>query len=282
MGSSDTISQTINLNGEYGMIQLKDIDCYIFDMDGTIYLGDQVIPGAHELLAHFDATGMPYYFFTNNSSKSPRDYTEKLRRLGFGDYDNSRVISSTHVTIQYIRRTYGEGAAIYAVGTPSLLSQLSEAGFDVSDIRVPDCVLVGFDTTYNFEKACRAVDLLRDGVPFLATNIDAVCPLEGGKVMPDCASICAMLTHATGREPKYLGKPFPETAAYIVDYTGIPAGKTAVVGDRLYTDMRVAIDNGMVAVGVLSGEMTMDDIDASEAKPHFLFDSAKELLDALK
>lgn len=264
------------------MIQLADIGCYVLDMDGTIYLGDQVIPGARELLAHFDAIRMPYYFFTNNSSKSRDDYAEKLRQLGFGAYDARRIITSAHVTMQYIRRTYGEGAAIYAVGTPSLLSQLTAAGFDVSDSRTPDCVLVGFDTTFDFKKASRAVDLLMDGVPFLATNIDAVCPMEGGRVLPDCASICAMLTHATGRKPKFLGKPFPETAAYIVDYTGIPAEKTAVIGDRLYTDMRVAVDNGMVAIGVLSGEMTRADIDASETKPHYLFDSVRELLDALR
>ena len=264
------------------MIQLSDIGCYILDMDGTIYLGDQVIPGARELLAYFDATRMPYFFFTNNSSKSPDDYIEKLKRLNLGAYDVSRIITSAHVAMQYIRRTYGKNAAVYAVGTPSLLSQLTAAGFDVSDSRTPDCVLVGFDTTYDFSKASRAVDLLMDGAPFLATNIDAVCPLEGGRVLPDCASICAMLTHATGRTPKFLGKPFPETAEYIVDYTGVPAEKTAVIGDRLYTDMRVAVDNGMVAIGVLSGEMTRADIDAGEVKPHYLFDSVKELLDALR
>jgi HAD superfamily hydrolase (TIGR01450 family) len=264
------------------MIQLSDIGCYILDMDGTIYLGDQVIPGARELLAYFDTVQTPYYFFTNNSSKSPDDYTEKLNRLHFGVYDASRIITSAHVAMQYIRRTYGEHAVVYAVGTPSLLSQLAVAGFDVSDKRTPDCVLVGFDTTYNFNKASRAVDLLMDGVPFLATNIDAVCPLEGGRVLPDCASICAMLSHATGRTPKYLGKPFPETAEYIVDYTHVPAEKTAVIGDRLYTDMRVAVDNGMIAIGVLSGEMTRADIDAGDTKPHFLFDSVRELLDAIR
>lgn len=264
------------------MYQLKDIECFIFDMDGTIYLGDQVIAGARELLAHLSATGKPYFFFTNNSSKSPDDYTAKLERLGFGTYDLSRIITSAHVTIHYIRQTYGANARVYAVGTPSLLSQLSAAGFDVSDTHTPDCVLVGFDTTYDFHKASRAVDLLRDGIPFLATNIDAVCPLEGGKVLPDCASICAMLTHATGCEPKYLGKPFPETAAYIVDYTGIPADKTAVIGDRLYTDMLVALNNGMCAIGVLSGEMTQGDIDASPDKPHFLFGSVQNLLEALR
>ena len=264
------------------MHQLNDISCYILDMDGTIYLGEQVLPGALELLAYLDSARIPYYFFTNNSSKSPDDYIAKLRKLGFGDYEHSRIITSAHVTLSYIRKTFGDSAVVYTVGTPSLLSQLSEAGFDVSDTRSPDCLLVGFDTTYDFKKASRAVDLLRQGVPFLATNIDAVCPLEGGKVLPDCASICAMLTHATGCEPKYLGKPFPETAKYIVDYTGIPAKKTAMVGDRLYTDMMVALNNGMVAIGVLSGEMTQADIDASDAKPHLLFSGVDTLLEALQ
>lgn len=263
------------------MNQLKDINCYIFDMDGTIYLGDQVLPGARELLSWLDTARIPYYFFTNNSSKSPDDYIDKLRKLAFGDYQRNRIITSAHVTISYIRKNFGENAVVYTVGTPSLLSQLSDAGFDVSDTRTPDCVLVGFDTTYDFSKASRAVDLLREGIPFLATNIDAVCPLEGGRVLPDCASICAMLTHATGREPKYLGKPFAETAEYIVNYTGIPAHSTAVVGDRLYTDMMVALNNGMIAIGVLSGEMTQADIDASDAKPHLLFSGADALLAAL-
>ncbi len=264
------------------MQQLKDIDCYILDMDGTIYLGNQELPGAREFLDYLDSVRIPYLFFTNNSSKSPDDYIEKLKNLGFGDYALGSIITSAHVAISYIRKIHGKNAIVYAVGTPSLLTQLSDAGFDVSDTRSPDCVLVGFDTTYDFKKATRAVELLREGIPFLATNIDAVCPLEGGKVLPDCASICAMLTHATGREPKYLGKPFPETAEYIVEYTGVPAEKIAVVGDRLYTDMMVALNNGMCAIGVLSGEMTQADIDASDAKPHLLYSGVDALLERLK
>ena len=124
--------------------------------------------------------------------------------------------------------------------------------------------------------------LLRQGVPFLATNIDAVCPLEDGAVLPDCASICAMLTHATGKQPKFLGKPFAETAEYIMRYTGIQAECTAIIGDRLYTDMRLAMDNGMCAIGVLSGEMTLKDIAQSGSAPQYLFASVMELYEELK
>ncbi len=263
------------------MIDLDSLRCYIFDMDGTIYLGSRVIPGATELLALLRERHIPYYFFTNNSSKSPDDYIEKLRKLGFGEYTRRDIITSADVTADYILKRFGSMASAYVVGTPSLLSQLSAAGIRLTESQ-PDCLVVGFDTTLTYEKCDKATALLRQGVPFLATNIDAVCPLEDGAVLPDCASICAMLTYATGKKPKFLGKPFVETAEYIIRYTGFDAAHTAVVGDRLYTDMRLAINNGMCAIGVLSGEMTQQDIDQSDAKPDYLFDSVRELTEHLK
>lgn len=256
------------------MFDLKSIECFVLDMDGTVYLGRRLLPGALELLELLAQRGVCYRFFTNNSSKSPEDYAEKLFRLGFGA--QPRVITSGDVSADYIIKTYGAGARVYAVGTVSLVRQLEACGIVCTD-ETPDCVLVGFDTTFDYAKADRAVALLRAGAPYLATNIDAVCPLEDDAVLPDCASICAMLTHATGRLPKYLGKPFPETARYITAATGVPAEKTAVVGDRLYTDMRLALDNGMCAIGVLSGEMTRADVDAGPDKPHFLIESVEAL-----
>jgi HAD superfamily hydrolase (TIGR01450 family) len=247
-------------------------------MDGTIYLEDRVLRGAHDLISYFDNHEIPYYFFTNNSSKSPNDYIEKLARLKFGTYDRTRIITSGDVTAEYLKRRFGSCPSAFVVGTPPLIEQLTAAGITCTDTKRPDCVLVAFDTTYHYAKAKHAVDLLRDDVPFLATNIDAVCPLDNGAVLPDCASICAMLTVATGKHPKYLGKPFAETAQFIEHATGVPLGQTAVIGDRLYTDMHLALDNGMIAIGVLSGEMTQQDIDASDAKPHFLFSGVDELL----
>ena len=264
------------------MIHLDSLQCYIFDMDGTIYLGSRVIPGATQLLALLRERRIPYYFFTNNSSKSPEDYIEKLEKLGFGEYTRKDIITSADVTADYILKRFGSNASAYVVGTPSLLSQLTAAGIRLTDTGRPDCLVVGFDTTLTYEKCDKATALLRQDVPFLATNIDAVCPLEDGAVLPDCASICAMLTYATGKQPKFLGKPFVETAEYIIRYTGIFAARTAVVGDRLYTDMRLAMDNGMCAIGVLSGEMTREDIEQSTDKPHYLFDSVRDLTELLK
>lgn len=264
------------------MISLHELQCFILDMDGTIYLGNRVLPGAYDLLALFNERQIPYYFFTNNSSKSPENYIDKLEHLNFGRFSRSNIITSGDVTADYVLNRFGPNATAYVVGTPALQEQLSIAGITCTDTQKPDCVVVGFDTTYCFEKATRAVDLLRDDVPFLATNVDAVCPLDDGMVLPDCSSICAMLTHATGKHPKYLGKPFPETATYIQNVTKMPVNKTAVIGDRLYTDMRLAVDNGMCSIGVLSGEMTQKDIEKENTNLDYVFDSVKNLYESLK
>lgn len=264
------------------MKRLKKIKCFVLDMDGTIYLGGRVLPGAKELLELFEKRDIPYFFFTNNSSKSPDAYIEKLQSLGFGSYNRNKIITSGDVTADYIKKTFGNDAKIYLVGTPSLKEHFEAEGICCIENETPDCVVVGFDTTYNFNKASRATDLLREGLPFLATNIDAVCPLDGGKVLPDCASMCAMLTYATGSKPKFLGKPFPETAKYISSKAGVAFEDIAVIGDRLYTDMHLAIDNGMCSIGVLSGEMTKEDIDNSEQKPNYVLTGVDELLIKLK
>lgn len=258
---------------------IKDINCYVLDMDGTIYLGEQAIPGAKELLSFFDANSIDYCFFTNNSSKSPADYQEKLKRLGLSEHP--RVITSGDVTAEHLHKTFGPAPSAYIVGTDALIAHLGAAGIR-HEARSPDCVVVGFDTSFDFAKASRAVDLLRAGAPFFATNVDAVCPLEGGRVLPDCASICAMLTHATGRSPQFIGKPFAQTAAYIGRFVGQSADRIAVIGDRLYTDMRLALDNGMCAIGVLSGEMTREDVERGGLTPHYLFDSVDGLYRLLK
>ncbi len=263
------------------MISLRDIECFILDMDGTIYLSERLLPGAKELLALLGERKIPYYFFTNNSSKSADDYIDKLQKLGLGNYSRRSLITSSDVIAEYIINTYGKHAKSYVVGTPEFLEQLGKEGIDCISEGMPDCLVVGFDTTLTYEKANHAVELIREGVPFLAANMDAVCPLDGGKVLVDCGSICAMLTHATGVKPKFFGKPFAETAEYIRKITNIPLSKTAIVGDRLYTDMRFADDNGMCAIGLLSGEMTREDIEKSDINIDYLFENALGLYNEL-
>ena len=148
------------------MIPIKDIECFVLDMDGTIYLEERVLDGAYDLINYFETHHIPYYFFTNNSSKSPSNYIEKLERLGFGKYDRKYIISSGDVAADYLKERFGANPKAYVVGTPPLIQQLTEAGITCTDEQTPDCVLVAFDTTYNFAKAKRAVDLLREGLPF--------------------------------------------------------------------------------------------------------------------
>jgi len=264
------------------MLKLNDIECFILDMDGTIYLSGRVLHGAKEMLALLEERGLPYYFFTNNTSKSTEMYVDKLYRLGFGDYPQEKIITACDVTADYVVKTYGKNPKAFVVGTQALRMDFESHGIDCIEEGVPDCLIVGFDTTFNFAKATIAVDLLREGVPFLATNVDTVCPLDNGKVLPDCASMCAMLTHATGAKPKFLGKPFPETSKYIQGFTGIPLNRTAMIGDRLYTDMRMAKESGMCAIGVLSGEMTKKDIEESSIRPDYVFNCMMDVYHAMK
>ena len=263
--------------------QLKEIECFVFDMDGTINLGYTLIDGALDLINKLKEKNIKFYFFTNNSSKSPMDYVEKLAKLGFSGITREHVMTSGDVMIHYLK-THFENPSVYLAGTPELEKQFREAGITLleSGCEAADAAVMGFDTTYNFEKADNVARLVSGGAPFLATNIDRVCPLEGGRFWPDCGSMCAMITHATGVEPKFVGKPFAETVEYILDKTGSERHKTAIVGDRLYTDIKTAVNGKICGICVLSGEVTYDEIMVDEVKPDYILDSVADIYNAIK
>lgn len=263
------------------MIRLNEIQCFIIDMDGTIYLGNSLIPGAKELIMLFEEKNITYYFFTNNTSMSAEYYSGKLSRLGFSEKSCKRIITASDVMANYIISFFGQHAKAYIVGTDALIERLEREGIIFTDSGTPDCVVVGFDTSLTYEKVFKAVGFIRAGVPFLATHVDAVCPIEGGAVLPDCGSICAMLSHATGIIPEFIGKPSQEAATYIKQITKIDLYKTGVIGDRLYTDIRFAVDNGMCSIGVLSGEMSLADIENSGIKPDYVFNSIMNVYEQL-
>jgi len=261
---------------------LEQIECFVFDMDGTINLGNTLIHGALELIRLLQEQRIKFFFFTNNSSKSPAEYVKKLTRLGFSGITQDHVITSGNVMAGYLHTRFPR-PHIYLAGTPFLAEQLREKGIVLlpEDARTADAVVVGFDTTFSYEKAVTACRLIAAGVPFLATNIDRVCPLEGGAFLPDCGSICRMLEHATGVPPKFVGKPFSETVEYILATAGTAAEKTALVGDRLYTDIATAVNGGVVGIAVLSGEISEADIDVSDIRPDYILNSVKDLWYAL-
>lgn len=261
---------------------IRDLECFVFDMDGTINLGETLIPGALELIHALLERKIKFFFFTNNSSKSPEDYIQKLHRLGFSGITRSHIVTSGDVAIHYLK-THFPAPKVFLAGTPALQAQFSQAGIALlpADTQAADAVMLGFDTTFNFEKADTICRLVSSGVPFLATNIDRVCPLEGGAFLPDCGSMSAMIEHATGIAPKFMGKPFAETVSFILDAAGTAPEKTAIVGDRLYTDIATAVNGGIVGIAVLSGEITQQDIDASEIVPDYTFDSVAGILEEL-
>ncbi|MEA4853798.1 MAG: HAD-IIA family hydrolase [Christensenella sp.] len=257
---------------------LRDIECFVLDMDGTINLGDRLIDGAKEYIECMQEKGIQFYFFTNNSSKAPLDYVKKLERLGFQGISRENIMTSGDVMIHYLK-THKKNPAIYLSGTPELEAQFRGAGITLlpPDAQTADFAVLGFDTSFRFEKADTLCRLVASGVPFLATNIDRVCPLDGGRFCPDCSSMASMITHATGIEPKFVGKPFKETVEYILDQTGAKAEKTAMVGDRLYTDIKTAVNGGIVGIAVLSGEISYQDIVEGDVSPDYILDSVYDI-----
>ncbi len=261
---------------------LRNIDCFVFDMDGTLYLGDSVLPGAHELIDLLEKRGIQYYYFTNNSSRSPREYTKRLENLGFVPPSTDKIMTSGHVMIHYIKSHYSD-PGVFLCGTPALQEQFKGANITLLpyDAKKADAVVIGFDTTMDYIKADNACRLISGGADFLATNIDRVCPLDNGRYMLDCGSMCKMIEHATGVQPKFTGKPFAETVDYILNKAGSERSRTALVGDRLYTDIMTAVNGDLVSIAVLSGEVTLDELKQSNVKIDYILDSVKDIYDSL-
>ena len=251
---------------------------FIIDMDGTFYLGERILPGAAEFLQAVKAAGKEYLFFTNNSSRSPRDYMAKLERMGC-PITRDEIMTSGDVTIRYLL-THCPDKTVYLVGTPPLVESFTEAGIRLVDEK-PDLVVIGFDTTLTYEKLSKACTFIREGAAFLATHLDINCPTETGFI-PDCGSFCAAISLSTGKQPKYLGKPFAETVEMVLDKTGYSAAEVAFVGDRLYTDVATGVKNGAAGVLVLTGETHPEDVAGSDVQPDAIFASLGEMGQALR
>ena len=246
---------------------------FVLDMDGTFYLGNQILPGAAEFLRAVKSAGNDYLFFTNNSSRSPRDYMAKLAGMGC-PITRDQIMTSGDVTIRYLQTHYPD-KTVYLVGTPPLVESFTEAGIRLVSEK-PDIVVVGFDTTLTYEKLSNACTFIREGALFLATHLDINCPTETGFI-PDCGSFCAAIGLSTGKEPKYLGKPFAETVEMVLDKTGYAASEVAFVGDRLYTDVATGVKNGAAGILVLTGETHLEDVPASDVQPDAIFASLGQM-----
>lgn len=260
--------------------KLKNCKLFLLDMDGTLYLGDEVFPGAHEFIGTLEKTGRDYIYLTNNSSRAGVDYVNRLRKLGF-PCEMKNVFTSGMATGMYIKKNFGD-TGVYVVGTPAFERELTSYGVRLANDESVGCVCVGFDTTLTYEKLDRAVHYLRRGAAFIAANPDWVCPMPAGEVLPDCGSICALLTASSNVKPNYIGKPNRNMVDIISDMTGVPNEEICCVGDRLYTDIAVAVNAGAVSVLVMSGETTSEILLASETKPDYVLADVAELAGVLE
>ena len=253
---------------DHNLLQRKKL--FLFDLDGTLYLGDRLFEGVRELLSAIRARGGQYRFLTNNSSRSVAAYVKKLTRLGV-ETEAADFLTSVDALIHYLREHGEEDRRYYVCGTESMKSQLRAAGFTVAERREDaNALLMGFDTELTFQKLEDACILLNRGVTWLATNPDWVCPTWYGSV-PDCGSVCRMLTTATGREPLFLGKPKPAMAELALRRTGFAPEQAVIIGDRLYTDIACGVNAGIDSIFVLSGEGTEADIAQYGIHPTWIF-----------
>ena len=262
------------------MDKLLGTKLFLLDMDGTLYLGDEVFDGAVDFIHTIKATGRDYIYLTNNSSRAGIDYVSRLRKLGF-PCEMENVFTSGMATAMYLNDNF-PGAKIYPVGTPAFLGELESYGVKLGEGDDVEVVCVGFDTTLTYEKLDKAVHYLRHGAAFIAANPDWVCPMPAGEVLPDCGSICALLTASSGVKPVFIGKPNRNMVDIISKARGIPNANICCVGDRLYTDIAVAQNAEAVSVCVLSGESTVADIEAAERKPDYVLNNVAEIAEILK
>lgn len=264
------------------MSNLKEKDTFLLDMDGTIFLGNELIDGASDFLDTLKQNGKRYIFLTNNSSKNRMAYVDKLRNLGL-DVTAEDIFTSGEATTRYLKNRH-EGARIYLLGTPSLEEEFIREGFQLVSGRGEkvDFVVLGFDTTLTYEKVWIACEYIAAGVEYIATHPDFVCPLPGGAFMPDAGAMAAMIEASTGKKPFVIGKPNKAVVESIASKYGLDQNEMVMVGDRLYTDVQTGINAGITSILVYSGETKPEDYEKSTICADFVFPSVKYIIDQVK
>ena len=254
------------------------------DMDGTIYLGSKLFPWTKGFLQKLTDNGIGYSFLTNNPTRSLDDYVKKLAGMGI-EATREEVYTTAVATIDYIKTHFPDAKRLFVLGTPSMIGEFEAAGFemcadDAADR--PDVLGVAFDTTLVYPRLCRAAWWASQGVPYIATNPDRVCPTDHPVILVDCGSICACIEHATGRQPDIvIGKPNPDMLRGIMDRYGYRPEEIAMCGDRIYTDVAMARNAGALGVLVLSGETTLDTAVNSDPQPPITADTVDTFADLL-
>lgn len=263
------------------MNNLKDKSVFLLDMDGTIYLGDKLIDGALEFLKKIKSINKKYIFLTNNSSKNKLSYVEKLNNLGI-NASLDDIFTSGEATTIYLKNKLPNGK-VFLLGTKELEDEFINEGFEIVKERNKDVdfVVLGFDTTLTYEKLWIACEYISEGVDYIATHPDFNCPLPEGKFMPDAGAMAAFIEASTGITPKVIGKPNKEMVNALLEKYSVNLEDVVMVGDRLYTDIKMGEVSNISTVLVYSGETTRQMYKNSKIQADWEFDSVKDMINII-
>ncbi len=258
---------------------LGSVECVLIDLDGVVYVGMQVLPGANELFREIKRLGLKYNLITNNSTLTPAQYVNKLATMDI-KVPEQAVLTSAVATAIYLRKLEPNGAPVYIIGEDGLNDALTGAGFWV-DENAPRYVCVGLDRQLTYQKLATAALAIQNGAKFIASNPDTALPTERG-LAPGCGSILAALVATTGVQPKVIGKPQPDMIDIALDLLGARKGTTVLVGDRLDTDIQAGSAAGVSTALVLTGVSRRDEVQDTPYRPDFIVEDLAEFISLLK
>lgn len=255
--------------------RIKDISCFLLDMDGTVYLGDELIGDMKNTLAKIRESGRRIVYLTNNSSRSRRTYREKLQRLGvYSSQDD--IYTSGMATVEYLKANYA-GKRVYLVGTDALREEFSECGVNLAE-EAPDVAVLAYDTSLTYEKLVKLTGYITRGAAYIATHPDVNCPAPGVFV-PDVGSFMELIRASTGRLPDAIcGKPYSAMGEGIKRYLNLEAKNLLMAGDRLNTDISFAVNNNFTGLLVLSGETTRKTYESQSVKADIILNSLNDIV----
>lgn len=260
------------------------IEAIVMDMDGVLWRGEQALNGLQEMFVWLHEQSIPYMLATNNSSKTPTDYVEKLGRMGVTGVEESRILTSAIATASYMESRFAVGSRVYVVGGKGIRQALDGAGFDVCDeaddsLNTVDAVVAGIDFDLNYDKVRRATLAIRNGAEFIGTNPDVTYPTPEG-LAPGAGSMVAMLETAVEQKATIIGKPYPAMFQTALSAMGVSAENALMVGDRLNTDISGGQGVGMKTALLFSGVTTPDMLTDSDIWSDVAYEDLAEVVKA--
>ncbi len=266
------------MNAQPSRSDLSEIKALVIDMDGVLWRGETALPGLTALFDILRQRQMPFMLATNNATKTQSQYVQKFAKFGI-DMNPDRVMTSSLATAEYLKTQFSPGTRLHVVGQDGIRQAVAEAGFEIAEIKVA-AVVVGLDFELTYEKLRTAVILINKGARFISTNADLTFPFEGG-VAPGNGAILAAITAATGQKPISIGKPEPTIFELALGRLGTNPAQTAVLGDRLETDILGGQRAGLKTILVLSGVTQPEALATSEIKPDWVFSGIDKVAAAM-